>query len=254
MPTLILYEYPFHESVRTLLRLEALFDRLFQLIPLDAPMHHHFALSTLFEIIDVGARTDVKGDMMKELERQRLHFNGLRGNPAIAESALNTLLQQLDSAYENLSQMTGKVGNALLSSEWLVALRSRMAIPGGTRDFDLPAYHAWRHHSAEDRQNDLRRWAATLRPVIEGMNLLLALIRDTGKTQQCKAEAGQFQQSLPPNRTFQLLQLKIDPDLDLIPEITGHRLMVFVRFMEPNEAGHLKLAQKDASFEMTLCG
>ena len=32
-PALVRYEYPFNESVRTMLRLEQLFDRLGQLMP-----------------------------------------------------------------------------------------------------------------------------------------------------------------------------------------------------------------------------
>jgi cell division FtsZ-interacting protein ZapD len=57
---LILYEYPFNESIRTMLRLEHLFDRLGQLIARDPPVDHHFALATLFEIMDVGSRADLK--------------------------------------------------------------------------------------------------------------------------------------------------------------------------------------------------
>jgi cell division protein ZapD len=33
---LILYEYPFQEGIRTMLRLEQLFDRIGQLLPRDA--------------------------------------------------------------------------------------------------------------------------------------------------------------------------------------------------------------------------
>jgi cell division protein ZapD len=49
MAALVLYEYPFNESIRTMLRLEHLFDRLGQLIPRDAAVDHHFALATIFE-------------------------------------------------------------------------------------------------------------------------------------------------------------------------------------------------------------
>ena len=52
---MILYEYPFNESIRTMLRLEHLFDRLGQLIGREAPVDHHFALATIFEIMDVAA-------------------------------------------------------------------------------------------------------------------------------------------------------------------------------------------------------
>ncbi|HEY6353796.1 MAG TPA: cell division protein ZapD, partial [Burkholderiaceae bacterium] len=49
---MILYEYPFQESVRTMLRLEQLFDRIGQLMVRDSAVDHHFALVTLFEIMD----------------------------------------------------------------------------------------------------------------------------------------------------------------------------------------------------------
>ena len=65
------YEYPFNESIRTMLRLEHLFDRLGQLMPRDAPLDHHFALATIFEIMDVASRADLKSDLLKELERHK---------------------------------------------------------------------------------------------------------------------------------------------------------------------------------------
>ena len=62
---MILYEYPFQESVRTMLRLEQLFDRLGQLMVRDTPVDHHFALVTLFEIMDVASRADLKSDLLE---------------------------------------------------------------------------------------------------------------------------------------------------------------------------------------------
>ncbi len=85
---MILYEYPFNESIRTMLRLEHLFDRLGQLIERDAPVDHHHALGTIFEIMDVGSRADLKSDLLKELEKHRLQLQGYRGNPAISELSL----------------------------------------------------------------------------------------------------------------------------------------------------------------------
>ena len=81
---LILYEYPFNESIRTMLRLEQLFDRLGQLMERESALDHHFALVTLFEIMDVASRADLKSDVLKELERHKAQLNSYRGNPAIA--------------------------------------------------------------------------------------------------------------------------------------------------------------------------
>ncbi len=86
---MVLYEYPFNESIRTMLRLEHLFDRLGELIPRDSALDHHFALVTIFEIMDVASRADLKSDLLKELERHKALLNSYRGNPAISESALD---------------------------------------------------------------------------------------------------------------------------------------------------------------------
>jgi cell division protein ZapD len=85
----ILYEYPLHERIRTYLRLEHLSIRLHQLASRIDDLDHHFALATLFEIMDVAARADLKSDVLKDLDKQRHILDGYRGNPAIAESVLD---------------------------------------------------------------------------------------------------------------------------------------------------------------------
>ena len=105
---LILYEYPFNESIRTMLRLEHLFDRLGQLIERDAPVDHHHALATIFEIMDVGSRADLKSDLLKELEKHRQQLAGYRGNPSIAESVLDEVMGRIDHAFARLNQLSGQ--------------------------------------------------------------------------------------------------------------------------------------------------
>jgi cell division protein ZapD len=40
---------------------------------------------------------------------------------------------------------------------------------------------------------------------------------------------------------------------ELVPEISGHRLMVSIRLMRQDLEGRLKPLGEDASFELTLC-
>ena len=102
-------------------------------------------------------------------------------------------------------------------------------------------------------QQDLQRWIATLVPLAESIRLLLQLLRDSGAAQKVIAPAGQYQQTLPQGRTFQLLRLRLDPSLGLIPEISGNRLMVSVRMMRQESDDRLHASTTDASFELTLC-
>ena len=250
---MILYEYPFNERLRTYLRLEQLFLRLGELIPRAHPLDHHYALVTMFEVMDVAARADLKTDVLKDLEKHKLQFDSYRGNPSISEAALDGVIGQLDQCFAALNAQNGKAGQALTENDWLMSIRSRVGIPGGTCGFDLPAYSAWQHHTPEARHRDLQGWAASLGPLADAVFLLLRLMRDAGLPQKVAAERGQFQQNLPPGRTFQLLRLMIDPALRLIPEISGNRLIVSVRLMRQEEGGRLVPSHEDTAFELTLC-
>lgn len=250
---MILYEYPFNESIRTMLRLEHLFDRLGQLIGRDAPVDHHFALATIFEIIDVASRADLKSDLLKDLDRQKQQLNGYRGNPSISEAALDEVIARVDHAFNGLNNLPGKAGAALTGNEWLMSIRSRISIPGGTCEFDLPAYYAWQKHEPTRRRNDLLNWAASLMPLAEALSVLLGLLRDSGVPHKVVAPGGQYQQSLPAGRVYHLLRLRLADAHELVPEISGHRLMVSIRLMRQEADGRLKPSAADTSFELTLC-
>ena len=249
----MLYEYPFNESIRTMLRLEHLFDRLGQLLPRDAPIDHHYALATIFEIMDVASRADLKSDLLKDLERQKSALAGYRGNPSVSDRALDEVVARIDHAFNQLNELPGKAGHALTANEWLMSIRSRIGIPGGTCEFDLPAYYAWQQLDPGRRRADLLQWIATLTPLAEALRLLVGLLRDTGVPHSVAATGGRYEQSLPPGRVYQLLRLRIDESLGLVPEISGHRLMVSVRLMHQEADGRLRPSSADASFELTLC-
>ena len=243
--SVIIYEYPFNERIRTYLRLEHLFHRLAELVSREDPLDHHYALATIFEVMDVGARADLKSDVLKLLP--------YRGNPAIDQTVLDGVLQQIERGFTDLNNLSGKAGHALTENDWLMSIRSRIGIPGGTCEFDLPAYYAWQHESGAHRRADLDRWSATLAPLSDSIHLLLKLLRDSGSPQKVMATGGQYQQNLPQGRTFQLLRLAIDPTLGLIPEISGNRLMVSIRLMRLEADDRLHASNEDAAFELTLC-
>ena len=250
---MILYEHPFNESIRTMLRLEHLFDRLGQLIARDAAVDHHYALATLFEIMDVASRADLKSDLLKDLERHKQQFNGYRGNPSISEAALDEVITRIDHAFNGLNQLQGKAGADLVGNEWLMSIRSRISIPGGTCEFDLPAYYAWQQFAPQRRRADLVQWIASMMPLAEALQVLLGLLRDAGVPHKVVAVGGQYQQSLSQGKSYLLMRVRLDVGEDIVPEISGHRLMLSVRLMKQDAEGRLKPSPIDTSFELTLC-
>jgi cell division protein ZapD len=249
----ILYEYPFNERIRTYLRLEHLFVRLSELTTREHATDHHYALTTIFEVMDVGARADLKSDLLKDLDKQKNTLDSYRGNPAIAEGILDEVIGQLDACYQALSNLPGKAGQSLTENDWLMSIRSRIGIPGGTCEFDLPAYYAWQHNESEQRKADLARWSSTLTPFADAIQLLLKLLRDSGSPQKMIAIDGMLQQNLPQARTFQLLRLAMNKSSGLIPEISGNRLMLSIRLMRQGDDDRLHPSTEETSFELALC-
>jgi cell division protein ZapD len=230
-----------------------LFDRLVQLLPRDSALDHHFALVTLFEIMDVASRADLKSDLLKELERHKSTLIGYRGNPHVAQNTLEQVIAGIEQSYGSLNQLAGKAGQALANNEWLMSVRSRISIPGGTCEFDLPAYYAWQQLEAPRRRSDLAQWASTMIPLGDALRLLLKLLREAGAPHRVLAQGGQYQQSLPPGRSYQLMRVRMEGDVEVVPEITGHRLMVSIRLMRADAEGRLRPFNVDTTLDLTLC-
>ena len=64
---MICYEHPLNERIRTLLRLEDLFDKVASFSAKKDAFEHHSALVTLFEILDVTSRAAMNR-LLQELE------------------------------------------------------------------------------------------------------------------------------------------------------------------------------------------
>ena len=67
------------------------------------------------------------------------------------------------------------------------------------------------------------------------------------------ATAGLQTPTLPPGKPFHLLRVRLDESLGLVPEISGHRLIVSVRLMRPDSEGRMKPITEDQSLELAIC-
>lgn len=248
---MILYEYPLSERIRTLLRLEDLFDRTLHFSARSDPLDHHVALVTLFEILDVTSRADLKSDLYQELERQKSGLDGLRNNPAVAQDRLQEVLEVIESAGNGLLQMAGKTGQHLRDNDWLMSIKQRTSIPGGVCEFDLPSYHHWLHQDDERRRRHLHDWLWPLLPIRDALAVVLKLLRETGKTGHHVAQQGTFQQMLA-GRLAQMLSLRLSGNLDCIPEISANKYALNIRFTTPGTDQRPKTFEQDVEFELTF--
>jgi cell division protein ZapD len=248
----ITYEYPLSERIRTLLRLEYLFDRALYFIASENAEEHHIALLTLFEIQEVAGRADLKFDLVQELERQRQALLSFRNNPEISEDALSGALYEIEQASAQLVATQGKIGQYLRENEWLMAIKNRVAIPGGVCEFDLPAYHYWLHRDAEQRRSGLNGWLTPILPIRAGLSIVLRLLRASGSPETQIATRGAYQLMLA-GRTAQMLRLSVRHGDPFIPEISANKYALNIRFTSPDGDLRARQAEADVDFELTFC-
>lgn len=249
---MITYEYPLSERIRTLLRLEHLFDMVAHFIGAEGPDEHHVALVTLFEILDVAGRADLKFDMVQELERQRQILLSFRNNPDISEEALSGALYEIEQASAALLAMQGKIGQYLRENEWLMAIKNRASIPGGVCEFDLPAYHHWLNRDAAFRQRDLNTWLKPMMAIRAGLAIVLRLLRASGRPERQIAAHGSYQLMLA-GRTAQLIRLQLPQEAPFIPEISASKYALNIRFLAPEMEQRPKQVDVDIDFDLTFC-
>ncbi|MGV8898964.1 MAG: cell division protein ZapD [Burkholderiaceae bacterium] len=249
---MIVYEYPFNERIRTLLRLEDLYEKFTFFLHQEHALQHHVALCTIFEMLEVAGRADLKSDLLQELERQKQTLLGFKSNPNVEADRLEEILLELERISSALMASQGKTGQNIRENEWLMSIRSRTIIPGGACEFDLPSYYAWQQHSPQQRFDDISEWFSTLLPLFEALTMVLRLLRESGSTSKIIAESGTYQQMLQ-GKVFQMLRLEIDEEFGCIPEISANKYMLWVRFTSQDGNMKPKAFDGDVPFELTLC-
>ena len=249
---MISYEYPLSERIRTLLRLEDLYERVQYFTAKADAQEHHVALLCIFEILEVASRADLKSDLLQELERQKHTLEALRDNPEISQEALDTILWEIDRVSSRLFQMSGKIGQELRENEWLMSIKQRTNIPGGVCEFDVPSYHYWLHQNAELHRHDLEGWLAPFLPIRDGIAIMLRLLRESGKVSNQTAVQGVYQQMMA-GRVAQMLRLRLRPDHQCVPEISANKYALNIRFTTHEGGQRPRVIETDVDFELTFC-
>lgn len=249
---MICYELPLNEKIRMLLRLEDLFNKIDFFAVRETAFDHHTALTLLFEILDVTSRSDLKSDLLQELDKQRAILESLRQNPQVSEAVLERLLLDIKSAFRGLLDIPGRIGSHLRDNEWLMNIKQRMSIPGGACEFDLPGYHYWLQTRSEVRQTDLEKWIEPFMPIRNGIGIVLNMLRNSGKTFNHVATQGLFQQAGSEHQAH-LLRLHIDDNFLCVPEISANKYALNIRFLPLKATHKTSVYEEDFSFELTFC-
>ncbi|VAW80722.1 Cell division protein ZapD [hydrothermal vent metagenome] len=254
MKPIIIYEQPLNERIRTFLRLEFLFSQAAHHLRGKSHWDSRSTLTALLDIMAIFGRTDLKTEVLKELERNATTLTRLEKNPDVDSKRLGDTLAELDTLTDRLHHNGGPIAASLRSNEFLSAIQQRSAIAGGTCDFDLPGYHFWLEQPAAQRTRDLAEWLNHFENIAHAIQLILKLIRESASIKSVVAQGGFFQKTLDPNLPCQLVRVSVKRKVPYFAEISGGRHRFTVRFLSTSEEdGHVHQTTDDIAFELGCC-
>ena len=248
------YEQPLNEKVRAFLRLEKLFQQYAFHLKHGSDWNNRVAIDSILEILAYTTRSDIKLEVLKELERQHTRLERLSKRPQIDQSQLTSVLKNIQKRIGELQSISGQVGQDTKNVELLTAIAQKSSVPGSICDFDLPALKHWLTLPKDKRQQHIEKWFQPFGPLDRAVQLILDVLRHSAEDTEEVAQNGFFQKSLDTNQAIQLLRISVPDDVLCYPEISAGKHRFSVRFMK-NEDPSLRpeQCQNDVSFKLKMC-
>jgi cell division protein ZapD len=240
------FEHPLNEKTRIYLRVEALLTQLEQASSFTQESHYQLFFRALFDLLDIFEQVQLRNELAKDIEKQRLMYRNWLNVEGVDQHTLLSLLQEVDEVHAGLMG-ADRFGIALKEDRFLISIRQRFNLPGGTCCFDLPALHYWLNLSSEKKQEDAQTWLQSLLPLSLALRLWLRLARETGHYVKKKAPNGFFQSDAD---GANLLRLDIPLNYGVYPMISGHKNRFAIKFIEFDNG---KATLQDIDFELSVC-
>ncbi len=250
----VIFEQPLNERMRTFLRLDFLYNQALYHNESGTPWDSRAAVGSLIDILAIISRGDLRSDALKEIERQLTLLGEYQAKPGVDPKRLESFIANLGRLRAELMAAGVACQQPLRDSEFLNAIKHRSAIPGGTCDFDLPAYLYWLSESGETRRHAFSQWLALLRPLCDAVAELLWLTRQFGRSRRECAQAGSLTITFDRDNPLQLLRITLPADSGLYPEVSGSHHRCNVRFLQWKGLSERAVQTgEDVSFLLTAC-
>jgi cell division protein ZapD len=247
--TSILYEHPLNERIRNYLKLEQLFAQVNDCLQYDIATTHSVFFNAFFAILDTLERNDIRGDLIKDLEKLEQNLVIWSQLPDVDSSALDNNLKQTVELSSQL-KVISPVWLQLKEDKFLVGLKQRFAIQGGSSRFDLPQLQFWLNQSTEQVLNEANHWLSLLQQIHDALAINLKFVRQRCEFESIETESGFYQDS---GEGICLLRIKVANDLAFYPTVSGNRFRYSIRFMLPCEKNGRKYSNQATKFQLARC-
>ena len=245
----VLFEHPLNERIRNYLKLEQLFKHLNMSASGNISLSHITYFNALFSIIDTLERNDIRGDLIKELEKLEQHLVIWSQAPNIDTSLLEDNLKQTITLLCELKK-TKQQWLDYREIKFLTGLKQRFGMQGGTCVFDLPQLHFWLNQEGSLLASEMKTWIALFSSISSSLYLILKFIRLRSEFITIETENGFYQDN---GESLLLLRIKTPVGANFYPTVSGNKFRYSIRFVVPCNENGRRYLNHSTDFELAKC-
>jgi len=223
---MIKYEFPLNERVRKFLRIEEIFKRMESQISIKKQFSDYSCFNTYFDIMATASRTDLKVELIQEIEKQRLKIScKIKTKKNIL---LNNEMKRIRVQLEKSKIITGFDFGG---DKFLHELKTRTDSPSGIVITDFPEFQYWLEVTSQaDRKKYFNDKLKGFMPIKSAIKSLMNLLRNNVDTKPMEAETDAVQYKLDPLLRNDLVIISLPTTSKVFPNISSNKYAVNVHF------------------------
>ena len=245
-----LYEEPVQEKIRKFIKIEFLLNKIYYFKGKEDKNDNYVALLSLCELYEILSRSDIKSELIREVENHNNYFLKLKDIPETGadKNKLNSVLEKQNML---LQLIHGVESNYLDYLDHDILFKT--ILKNCFTQLQPSSVEFWLSRDILNRETQIDLWLEPLQFIKRSIDFILEVIRKSGKFEDRMAEKGFFIEKLDPKKNILLIRVTLTSDLYYYPQLSVGKQRLTIMFMSKDDKNNLVPYQEDVSFILTTC-
>ena len=243
-----LYEEPVQEKIRKFIKIEFLLNKIYYFKDKDNKSENYVSLLALCELYEILSRSDIKSELIREIETQNSYFQTIKEMPQADSNKLNSVLEKQNLLLKLIYNIES---NYLDYLEHDILFKT--ILKNCFTQLQPASIEFWLSRDILIRETQIDLWLEPLVFIKRSIDFILEVIRKSGRFEDRMAEKGFFIEKLDPKKNILLIRVTLTSDLYYYPQISVGKQRLTIMFMTKDDKNNLVPHQEDLSFILTTC-
>ena len=243
-----LYEEPVQEKIRKFIKIEFLLNKIYYFKGKDNKSENYISLLALCELYEILSRSDIKSELIREIETQNTYLQKIKEIPQADSSKLNSVLEKQSQLLKLIYSIEI---NYLDHLERDILFKT--ILKNSFTQLQPASIDFWLSRDILNRETQIDLWLEPLIFIKRSIDFILEVIRKSGRFEDRMAEKGFFTEKQDSSKNVLLIRVTLTSDLYYYPQISVGKQRLTIMFMTKDDKNNLVPYQEDLNFILTTC-